>query len=752
MARKGNDVTHPRPGDLPHDTRIGRYRIDRVVGRGGMGTVYGAFDEDTKRDVAIKVLLPGLPDLLKERFLAECEAEAKIRHANVMPVYDRGTTEGDRMYFVMELVYEPITLSDVVEANLTGTTAQRWPRLRQWSNVQRLVQDIVIPICQGVDASNRQYGIFHRDIKPDNVLIDVRTRRATLIDFGICYTRGQPLEAKKIIGTPRFLSPEQALGKISERTDVFGCGALVYYLYTGKPPIAATSPFRKEERTKRVAELHAEEDAAKEAGDADRAAELAARRAALEAPGLRTVDDMVRDARAGRYSPLPDHVPAAPRAIITKAMAKEPEDRYANAAELAADLHAWVAGEPVKALAEQTTTGAAVAAAQRTMRRHVRTALWVLLGLIIGLPLGARFLSGEDEASVVRREDVQTEVRALTAEAGALAELDADSLEGALRWRTLRAELVATRKRAAGLPASDARSEVETSLRALSEQLPPPILRLDATSRLGWAARSIVDHTDIMVQPGENRLAPGPYWLKSDRILIPFRLPLAVGSETPALVDIAVDLPQGGVPPDMVYVPAGPPAPGAPEIPAFLLSVSEVTCVEYAEWLDEIEEADRDRRMPPEGFVADPNLPGRFLAAPEYEDRPVLGLKPEDAAAYAAWRSEIYGVEVRLPTEAEWRRAAGGAWLSPLGAAYFRPLREANGKLQPDLTPYGALGMLSDPAELVTTADGFAVHGEGVGIGIPPTAAALARSRPAPAEERLAAGIRLVQPLLVEPE
>lgn len=747
MARKDNDVTRPRPGDLPEDTRIGRYRIARVVGRGGMGTVYSAFDEDTKRDVAIKVLKSGLPDLLQERFLAECEAEAKIRHPHVMPVYDRGTFKGDRPYFVMELVYEPITLSDVVEANLTGLTAQRWPRLRQWSNPARLVQDVIIPICEGVDASNREYGIFHRDIKPDNVLIDVRTRRASLIDFGICYQRGQALEGKKIIGTPRFLSPEQAMGRIDERTDVFGCGVLVYYVFTGRPPIQASSLLRKEERAKRVAELAEEEGAAKKAGNEERVAELAARRAALEDPEFRTVEDMVLDARAGRYAQLPDHVPAAARAIIAKAMAKDPEDRYANAAELAIDLRAWIDGGPVRALAEQTTTGAAVAAAGRTMRRHVTTALWVLLGLIVGLPIGVRLLSGEDEATLVRIEDVQAETDALVAQADALQDLEATSLEGALRWRTLKAGVKAARRRAAGLEESDKRAEVERRLGALSARLPSPILRLAADDRRGWVARSVIDHRDIEVQPGDSALAPGPYWLKTKRLSIPFRLPLTAEPGPAPVIEIGVELPQGGVPPDMVYVPAGPPAPGEPGIGAFFLSVSEVTYVEYAEWLDELESEDRDRYMPPEGFVADPNLPGRYLAAPEFEDLPVLGLRPADATAYAAWRTEVYGVEVRLPTQAEWRRAAGGTWLSPAGAAYFRPMTVAAGKPRPDLSPYGVVGMLTHPVELVTTEGGFAIQGEGAGVGVPPSAAALARSRPVPAGERLEAGIRLVQPL-----
>ncbi len=90
MAGSAQGEFTPHPNDLDSGTRIGRYEIEQIVGRGGMGTVYRAFDSETKREVAIKVLHPGQPEELRGRFLAECEAEAKIRHPHVMPVYDRG--------------------------------------------------------------------------------------------------------------------------------------------------------------------------------------------------------------------------------------------------------------------------------------------------------------------------------------------------------------------------------------------------------------------------------------------------------------------------------------------------------------------------------------------------------------------------------------------------------------------------------------------------------------------------------------
>ena len=323
----------------------------------------------------------------------------------------------------------------------------------------------------------------------------------------------------------------------------------------------------------------------------------------------------------------------------------------------------------------------------------------MLLGLVVGLPLGAKFLSGADKATLVRIADVRTETADLLAEADALAELAPTSLEGAMRWRTLADALAATQARAAGLPEGDERAAVESRLAALAARLPAPVAqaRGERSPRVGGAER----HRPHGHHPAARRERAGARSvLAPERPASPSRLGCRSWSAAgPApVVDLEVALPQGGVPPDMIYVPAGPPAPDEPPVGAFFLSVSEVTCVEYAEWLDELEAEAREQRTPPEGFVPDPNLPGRYLAAPEFEDRPVLGITPEDAAAYAAWRAEIYGVPVRLPTAAEWRRAAGGAMLDPENAAYFRPLTESGGTLRPDLTPYGALGLLTDPA------------------------------------------------------
>jgi hypothetical protein len=199
----------------------------------------------------------------------------------------------------------------------------------------------------------------------------------------------------------------------------------------------------------------------------------------------------------------------------------------------------------------------------------------------------------------------------------------------------------------------------------------------------------------------------------------------------------------------MVFVPAGPVAAGGPAGPAFLVGTGEVTCVEYSEWLDELEEADRRARVPSRGFTEDPQAHGRFLVVPEYEDRGVTGIRPADMQAYAAWRTEVFGSELRLATEEEWQRAAGSALLDPAWAPFFRPARAApDGEgLAPDASPFGAAGLLTAPPEVVLRGGTPVVKAEGPGPGVAPAAAALAAGREVSPSDVVDAGFRLVQPL-----
>jgi formylglycine-generating enzyme required for sulfatase activity len=160
----------------------------------------------------------------------------------------------------------------------------------------------------------------------------------------------------------------------------------------------------------------------------------------------------------------------------------------------------------------------------------------------------------------------------------------------------------------------------------------------------------------------------------------------------------------------MVYVPHGP---GGASAAPFLIQESEVTNLDYAEWLDELSAEERASHRPSTGFVEDRETPGRLVVAAGLEDEPVVGIRADDATAYAAWRAETYGLRLRLPTPAEWRRAAGLHLLDAPHAAFFRPARPgAAGERARDRGPYGVRGCFTAPAEYVSGAEGYLVLGE----------------------------------------
>src|SRR5262245_16011717 len=124
--------------EFPADTQLGRYTVQEVVGRGGTGTVYKAFDPTTNRTVALKVLNRGLSDTMQTRFLREIEVQANIRHQNIMPVFDRGELPDGRPYFTMELLYSPLTLTEVIGLREQGKL-HRNTALRDLEDMKTLV-------------------------------------------------------------------------------------------------------------------------------------------------------------------------------------------------------------------------------------------------------------------------------------------------------------------------------------------------------------------------------------------------------------------------------------------------------------------------------------------------------------------------------------------------------------------------------------------------------------------------------------
>jgi hypothetical protein len=206
----------------------GRYSIERELGRGGMGIVLLARDVALDRLVAIKLLPPYLAERAeaRDRFLREARTAAGLSHPNIVPIH-AVEQQGRLVFFVMGYV-DGETLRERVEKS--GPLP---PRM-----ALKVMQEVAWAL-----AYAHQRGVIHRDVKPDNILIERGTDRALVTDFGIA-VRGRPGEggAGEVLGTARYMSPEQALGEtVDARSDLYSLGATMFFALTGRPPFEAAN-------------------------------------------------------------------------------------------------------------------------------------------------------------------------------------------------------------------------------------------------------------------------------------------------------------------------------------------------------------------------------------------------------------------------------------------------------------------------------------------------------------------------------
>jgi serine/threonine-protein kinase len=230
-----------------------QYQIEDEIGRGGMAVVYRARDLRLDRLVAVKVLPPELAHdpALGTRFTREAQTSAQLAHAHIVPIYDVGERDGIA-YFVMALVGG-------------GNVAQRLER-----QPRRPVDEVRRLLCETADALAYAHlrGVIHRDVKPDNILIDAESGRAMVTDFGIARAieGGTRLTLTgAALGTPTYMSPEQAVGErdLDGRSDLYSLGVLGYQMLTGRPPFAAGNSMalllkHVSERPRPIAELRPE--------------------------------------------------------------------------------------------------------------------------------------------------------------------------------------------------------------------------------------------------------------------------------------------------------------------------------------------------------------------------------------------------------------------------------------------------------------------------------------------------------------
>ena len=205
--------------------RIGRYKITDRIGRGAMGVVYSGRDERTGRPVALKVMMADLEGdaETRERFSREANVAGRMVHRNVINVYEMGEEDG-RLYMVMELL----------DGETLGDYMKRVGRLPLEHAL-----DLMMQICEGL-AIAHAHAIVHRDIKPGNLYV-LRDGGLKILDFGVARLANSSMTASGfIVGTPDFMSPEQARGReIDQRSDVFSAGAVFYYMLSGTKPFTA---------------------------------------------------------------------------------------------------------------------------------------------------------------------------------------------------------------------------------------------------------------------------------------------------------------------------------------------------------------------------------------------------------------------------------------------------------------------------------------------------------------------------------
>ncbi len=274
------------PPEIPNHTDF------ELIGGGGMGTVYRAIQRPTDRTVAVKVMHPmGSSRHLRERFVNEVRAHARISHPGVVPIHEVGECPNGP-YFTME--YIP-----------GGTLADR---IRKGPLEPKEAARLIADAADAVAAAHVQ-GIIHRDIKPSNILLDL-DGAVKVTDFGLARHANHDdlTQTGIVVGTPSYMSPEQASGdpdRLTAAADIYGLGATLYHLLTGRPPHQRASAA---ETVRRIATNP-----------------LAPPRA--HAPGLCPILD----------------------AIVMKSLARDPRDRYESSAAFSRDLRHWIAGEPTVA-------------------------------------------------------------------------------------------------------------------------------------------------------------------------------------------------------------------------------------------------------------------------------------------------------------------------------------------------------------------------------------------------------------------
>jgi len=339
IAASFSGVPRPAIGDgAMVGTRIGRYRVKRLIGTGGMGAVYEAVQEQPRRTVALKVMRSGLASAsAMRRFEYEAQLLARLRHPGIAQVFEAGAhegTDGIVPYFAMEYIPGAKALTEHVRGRGMGVR-------------ERL--ELFAHVCEAVHHGH-QKGIVHRDLKPTNILVD-SSGAPKIIDFGVARAADADLAMTtdqtavgQLVGTLQYMSPEQCAADpndIDTRSDIYSLGVVLYELLTGKPPYDLSGV------------------------------------PVYEAPRL------IREQPPTRPSSIDAALKGDVSIIVLKALEKDRTQRYQSAMELAADIRRYLAGDAIGARAPSMAYQARLFA--RRHRPAVVGVAAVAAALVMGL-------------------------------------------------------------------------------------------------------------------------------------------------------------------------------------------------------------------------------------------------------------------------------------------------------------------------------------------------------------------------------
>ena len=410
-AVEGGVTARPDGGAAPE--RIGPYRLLERIGAGGMGEVHAADQlEPVRRRVALKLIKRGMDsEQVVARFEAERQALARMSHPNVAQVFDGGTADDGRPYFVMEYVAgEPVTES-----------CDR----RKLTTRERVA--LFLDVCAGVQHAH-QKGVVHRDLKPSNILVTVDGSTAVpkIIDFGVARAVTGRLAERtlhtsmgQVVGTLDYMSPEQADPTgvdVDTRSDIYSLGVVLYQLVSGLLPFdlatAEAVPLSVMQRTIR------EQDPPTPSTRLSRAAAAAT---------------AIADRRGTDERTLKRQLHGDLDWICLRCLEKDPARRYASAAELAADLRRFLAYEPV--MAARPGAGYRLRKFVRRNRVGVAAGALVLAGLAAGVAgIVSGRLEAEARAEQLERQSAAWRVRPLVEESAALWPALPESIPVMERW------------------------------------------------------------------------------------------------------------------------------------------------------------------------------------------------------------------------------------------------------------------------------------------------------------------------------